>query len=305
MVCGERKKRGAEEGQARISIAAMRFQLAGPTRSESCGLRRLVTRGDATSSGIPTARWSSTVAGDAVAASRYGSFVSVEDLELDSRAFGISAAEAESMDPQQVFVLHVGYGALVSGAGRGEAEQVREGLVYSEVGVFVGVEPSGLVMRARTNVFSASGGAASITSGRLSYALGLVGPCYTIDTACSSALAALHACAGALRGGECESSVGVGTKVLSEGANYGTAVAGMTSERGRCHTFDGRADGYSRGEGCAAFRVEAETMAETVAAGSRGYRGTVVGSAVQQDGPSASLTAPNGSSQRRLLETVR
>lgn len=30
----------------------------------------------------------------------------------------------------------------------------------------------------------------------------------------------------------------------------------------------------------------------------------VLGSAVQQDGPSASLTAPNGSSQRRLLEDV-
>ena len=31
----------------------------------------------------------------------------------------------------------------------------------------------------------------------------------------------------------------------------------------------------------------------------------VLGSAVRQDGPSASLTAPNGSSQRRLLEAVR
>jgi len=30
----------------------------------------------------------------------------------------------------------------------------------------------------------------------------------------------------------------------------------------------------------------------------------VLGSAVQQDGPSASLTAPNGSSQRRLIESV-
>ena len=30
----------------------------------------------------------------------------------------------------------------------------------------------------------------------------------------------------------------------------------------------------------------------------------VLGSAVQQDGPSASLTAPNGSSQRRLLGAV-
>lgn len=31
----------------------------------------------------------------------------------------------------------------------------------------------------------------------------------------------------------------------------------------------------------------------------------VGGSAVQQDGPSASLTAPNGSSQRRLISAVR
>ena len=34
----------------------------------------------------------------------------------------------------------------------------------------------------------------------------------------------------------------------------GTAfsVAGMTSPRGRCHTFDDRADGYARGEACGA-----------------------------------------------------
>lgn len=127
--------------------------------------------------------------------------------------------------------------------------------MYSVVGVFVGVEPSGLVVQEAANVFSASGGAASITSGRFSYSLGLVGPCYTIDTACSSALAALHVCTTALLNLECEWSVGVGTKVLSEAANHGTAVAGMTSARGRCHTFDGRADGYCRGEGCGAFCV--------------------------------------------------
>ena len=76
------------------------------------------------------------------------------------------------------------------------------------------------------------------------------------------------------------------------------SVAGMLSLLGRCHTFDGRADGYCRGEGCGAFRIEGDGSDEYTAA-------AFLGSAVQQDGPSASLTAPNGSSQRRLLDTVR
>ena len=156
------------------------------------------------------------------------------------------------MDPQQSFVLHAGYAALV--CGENNAQGVRDDLVYSSVGVFVGVEPSGRIQEA-ANVFSATGSAASITSGRFSYALGLVGPCYTIDTACSSALAALHVCRTTLLRVECDRCVSVGTKALSEAANYGTSVAGMTSPLGRCHTFDGRADGYCRGEGCGAFCV--------------------------------------------------
>lgn len=74
----------------------------------------------------------------------------------------------------------------------------------------------------------------------------------------------------------------------------------MTSLRGRCHTFDVRADGYCRGEGSGSYCLLADTStrhASPVVA--------PVDSAVQQDGPSASLTAPNGSSQRRLLEAVR
>ena len=134
-----------------------------------------------------------------------------------------------------------------------------------------------------------------MTSGRLSFSLGLVGPCYSIDVACASSLVALHTCIMTIKGGDsCEEGLGIGTKVLSEAVNYATSVAGMTSARGRCHTFDQRADGYCRGEGCGAFLVRSKSSAGV----------EVLGSAVQQDGPSASLTAPNGSSQRRLIESV-
>ena len=38
-----------------------------------------------------------------------------DQLSLDHGAFGISLAEARSMDPQQNLVLSVGYGALCQG----------------------------------------------------------------------------------------------------------------------------------------------------------------------------------------------
>ena len=101
-----------------------------------------------------------------------------------------------------------------------DVPNIRDTLEYSAVGVFVGVEPSGLVIQDKTNVFTASGGSASITSGRFSYALGLVGPCYSIDTACSSTLTALHTCMTAIKGSECDAALGIGTKVLSEGFSF-------------------------------------------------------------------------------------
>ena len=130
----------------------------------------------------------------------YGSFTCAEQSRLMFGAFGISALEARGMDPQQSFVLHVGYSALRRGlsCAAQKTSPLRDALMYSNVGVSVGVEASGLSDSAEdANVFSASGGALSITSGRLSYALGLVGPCYSIDVACASSLAALHVCAAA------------------------------------------------------------------------------------------------------------
>jgi acyl transferase domain-containing protein len=239
---------------------------------------------------VPLARWA-TPTQDAKPSAAYGSFMTSDQLSLDHGAFGISLAEARSMDPQQGLVLGVGYSVLRRGS---DFSSSRSSFTNSNTGVFVGVEPSGLAKN-EASVFSASGGALSVTAGRLSFSLGLVGPCYSIDAACASSLAALHACVVTLQNGqECEDGVTIGTKVLSEAVNYATSVAGMTSVRGRCHTFDQRADGYCRGEGCGAFYVRSNA--------SSGVK--VLGSAVQQDGPSASLTAPNGSSQRRLIESV-
>ena len=135
----------------------------------------------------------------------------------------------------------------------------------------------------------------SVASGRLSFVHGLTGPCASLDTACSSSLVALHYAAMSLAKRECHCAITAGANALDEEANELTANAGMLSPFGRSHTFDQRADGYCRGEGCGAFLLSS--------GGSEGI--SILAVAVGQDGLSASLTAPNGSSQRRLVETVR
>ena len=79
------------------------------------------------------------------------------------------------------------------------------------------------------------------------------------------------------------------------------AVAGMTSATGRCHTFDSAADGYVRGEGCGAVVLKPLADAQ---ADSSIIHGIVRGVAVAQDGRSASLTAPNGKAQEKLLRSA-
>jgi acyl transferase domain-containing protein len=82
------------------------------------------------------------------------------------------------------------------------------------------------------------------------------------------------------------------TLMLLPGVGMSFAVAGMTSARGRSHTFDARADGYARGEACGAVTLHPSVEDRVL---------EVCGSAVRQDGRSASLTAPNGQAQQGLL----
>ena len=171
-----------------ITIAAWDFSVAGgittPSELRSLSMRALTVNTD-----VPLARWATPTPG-AKPSAAYGSFMSADQLSFDHGAFGISLAEARSMDPQQSLVLSVGYSVLRQGS---DPSSSQSSFTNSNTGVFVGVEPSGLENK-EANVFSASGGASSVTAGRLSFSLGLVGPCYSIDAACASSLAALHAC---------------------------------------------------------------------------------------------------------------
>ena len=222
---------------------------------------------------------------------RHGGFVSGAEL-ADTAAFAISPAEAAAMDPCQRLLLERGYGALH------DAALDRAALGGSLTGVFLGfagTEFSQVLAAspAGASVYAATGATCSIASGRLSYALGLQGPCVTYDTACSAALVACHGGLRALQLDECPLGLVSGVNLMiAPGVSISFAISGMTSVRGRSHTFDARADGFARGEACGALVLGSSVDANHV---------SVCGSAVRQDGRSASLTAPNGQAQRGLL----
>lgn len=164
----------------------------------------LVCRGENSASEIPILRWPSSTNGfeDCHAAAAYGSF-SRNCLQFDVTAFGISSTEASFMDPQMALLLEVGWAALKSTGQHHGSHFDGFSAKGTQVGVFLGMGGNTVYHKnqkqtlVRSNdtyqsVYSGTSNALSIASGRISFTLGLTGPCLTLDTACSSSLVATH-----------------------------------------------------------------------------------------------------------------
>ncbi len=228
---------------------------------------------------------------------REGGFL--HDIEqFDAGFFGISPREALAMDPQQRLVLETAWEALE------RAGVPPHSLRESKTGVYLGTMASdyALAHRMRSEAldgYQGTGNASSVVAGRVSYVLGLHGPAVSLDTACSSALVAMHlACVG-LRQRECDLALAGGVTVISNAGFFieFSRLKALAPD-GRCKSFSARADGAGFAEGCGILLLkrlsQAERDGDTIL-------GVIRGSAVNQDGRSQGLTAPNGPSQQRVI----
>lgn len=230
-----------------------------------------------------------------------GGFLPDPDL-FDPLAFGISRREALEMDPQQRLLLEVAMETMENAGVRYDRP--------SSTGVFVGISGNDYAFLkikgsggyASINVFTGTGNTHSIAANRISYLFDLRGPSMAIDTACSSSMVAVHYAMRTLDQGDCQMALAGGVNfIMSPEVSIGFARSNMLSPSGECWTFDARADGYVRGEGCGFLLLkrldEAERDGDRILA-------LLHGSATNQDGSTRSMTRPNLAAQVAVIRAA-
>ncbi|RCX07581.1 phosphopantetheine binding protein [Anaerobacterium chartisolvens] len=230
-----------------------------------------------------------------------GAFMNRIDT-FDCRMFNISPMEADLMDPHQRILLQVMW-QTVEDAGYGGRR-----LSGSRTGIYVGHSTDfGEEYKRYSRMVSSSNEEAAVTgnirsviASRLAYILDLKGPSITIDTACSSALMAVHTACQAIRLGECDMALAGAAKVLVVPIreNKGQGNIGIGSSTSRARTFDDSSDGTGIGEGAGAVLLK--PLSKAMEDGDNIYA-VIRGSASNQDGSSVGITAPNMAAQEEVI----
>src|SRR5258706_2149194 len=301
------KARLAEGARSRepVAIIGMACRFPGGA-NDSDSYWELLQSGTDAITEVPRARWDVDALYDADPDApgrmytRHGGFLDgIEDF--DAQFFGISPLDALNMDPQQRLLLEVAWEAFEH-AGQVAGAVPRTGVyVGSFMDDYLQQNFHAADLRA-IDAYNTLGLLRGLAAGRLAYVLDLHGPAMQLDTACSSSLLAAHLAVQGLRNGECDLALAGGVNlILAPEVTIGLCRMKAMAADGRCKTFDARADGYVRGEGCGI--VVLKRLSDAQRDGDPIWA-VVRGSAVNQDGRSNGLTAPNGPAQEAVIRTA-
>src|SRR5690349_12537632 len=220
--------------------------------------------------------------------------------QFDPQFFGISPREAPYVDPQHRLLLETSWEAIE------DAGVVLDFEKGNNVAVFVGISHNdyqGIQSTAFDHFGIAphtpTGSAHSIAANRISYCLNLRGPSVALDTACSSALTAVHMACEHIRAGRGDTALAGGvTVIITPGGFIGFSQASMLSPEGHCKAFDAAANGFVRGEGAGMLLLK--RLSRAIADGDP-IQGVIIGTALNQDGHTNGISLPSVEAQARLV----
>ncbi|MFL6537753.1 MAG: type I polyketide synthase, partial [Chthoniobacterales bacterium] len=289
----------------RIAIIGVGCRFPGGANDADSFWKLLIDGRDAVTE-VPADRWNVErfydpepgIAGKTFA--KRGGFLDQID-QFDPQFFGISPREAPYVDPQHRLLLETAWEAIE------DAGIVLDFEKGSDIAVYVGISHNdyqGIQSTAFDHFgvtpHTATGSAHSIAANRISYCLNLRGPSIAMDTACSSALTAVHTACEHIRAGRGDTALAGGvTVMITPGGFIGFSQASMLSPDGQCAAFDASASGFVRGEG--AGMILLKRLSRAIEDGDP-IRGVIVGTAVNQDGHTNGISLPSGEAQARLVQ---
>jgi acyl transferase domain-containing protein len=228
--------------------------------------------------------------------------------QFDAAFFGYSPREASRMDPQQRLFLetaweameHAGYGGgtgqalagIYAGGGTSlyllqhllPGTDLGDGDIASALGLLNGNDSDALVSR-------------------VAYKLDLRGPAVSVQTACSTSLAAVHLACRGLLNHEVDLALAGGVWLnLLQGRGYRHQAGAILSPDGHCRAFDARAEGTTIGSGVGA--VVLKRLADALADGDT-VHAIIKGSAMNNDGAAkVGYTAPSIEGQAAVIQAA-
>lgn len=304
---------GFAQGEAHdIAIIGLSTRLPGAGDTPESTWDFLIGRGDAIRE-LPEGRWaeftSNPAAAKAIAdGNTLGGYLDQDVVKgFDAEFFAMSPIEVERVDPQQRLMMELTWEALE------HARIPASELKGQPVGMFIGSSTSDFMLiaalglgadqgpnvPASAQAYGISGSSNGIIANRVSYFYDFRGPSVTVDTACSSTLVAVHQAVRALREGDADVALAGGVNmILAPMATLGFDMGGGVAKNGRVKAFSSDADGMVRSEGAGLFVLK--RLADAERDGDR-IMAVIKGSAVNSDGRSNGLYAPNPDAQADVL----
>ncbi|ORB63008.1 polyketide synthase Pks13 [Mycolicibacterium tusciae] len=294
--------RTVDEGRTNIAIIGIGTRFPGDLNTPDEMWQALLEGRDAISD-LPEGRWSEFTSEPRIAervkkARTRGGYIS--DIKgFDAEFFALSKMEADNVDPQQRMALELTWEALE------HARIPASSLRGENVGVFIGSSVNDYMFMSVADPsvahpYAITGNSSAVIANRVSYFYDFRGPSMAIDTACSSSLVAVNEGIKALRAGDADVVVAGGVNALiTPLVTLGfDEVGGVLAPDGRIKSFSQDADGYARSEGGGMVVLK---RLEDARRDGDDILAVIAGGAVNHDGRSNGMLAPNPDAQEAVL----